>query len=107
MSFTLDDIREAAEKKYGSTDIDLSDTERVVLVNPLRLAKAKRDKLIALQEDMKADGADQGEILEDAIRLVAETDAQAEKLLTACDGDLTLLVEIFERYSGSVEAGEA
>ena len=106
-SFTLDEIRAASEKKYGSVDIDLSDTERVVLVNPLRLSKENRAKLTGLQESMSAEGADQGELLEGAIRLVAQSQTQAEKLLTAIDGDLTILVEIFERYSGSVQAGEA
>ncbi|MEU9777267.1 phage tail assembly protein [Streptomyces sp. NPDC047968] len=69
-SYTLDDIRAAAEARYGSTDISLGG-HIVRLLNPLRLSKANRDKLAALQDEINTDSADQEEPLADAIRLVA------------------------------------
>ncbi|MYT31750.1 MULTISPECIES: phage tail assembly protein [unclassified Streptomyces] len=105
-SFSLDDIRNAAEAKYGSTDIEIGgDTVR--LLNPLRLAKDARTKLSALQDHLGTDGADQEELLSEAIRLVAEHPKAAEKLLDAVNGDLAVLAEIFDRYGKGTQAGEA
>ena len=121
MSFTLDDIRAAAEEKYGSTDIELSD-RTVKLLNPLRLPKSKRDALMALQDRLKDEGPKDGEqkdgdgeeeavdqeaVLSECIELVADTPANGKALLKAINGDLAMLVEIFNRYTGGTKAGEA
>lgn len=106
-SFTLDDIRAAADRKYGSVFID-----DIELVNPIRLSKKDRDALSAIQaqldveDDEKLD-VDQAEVFEDTIRLVAKTKAQGNKLVSACGGDLALLAEVMEHYNGGVQAGEA
>ncbi len=105
-SFTLDDIRAAAERKYGSTDITFGE-DTVRLLNPLRLPKARRDALLALQEEMGNDDADQAELLAQAIRTIAESEKAAEKLLEAVDGDLAILAEIFGHYGESTQVGEA
>lgn len=105
-SYSLDDIRAAAERKYGSTDISLGD-DTVRLLNPLRLPKARRDALLALQEEMGNDDADQAELLAQAIRTIAESEKAAEKLLEAVDGDLAILAEIFGHYGESTQVGEA
>lgn len=110
--FTLDDIREAAEKKYGSFDIELGDGE-VSLLNPLRLPKAKRDALIALQDQLDSAGeddeskVDEEALLDDMIGLVAATPGQAKALLKALNGDLAMKVTIFNEYGQSTQAGEA
>ncbi|MFI0985022.1 phage tail assembly protein [Streptomyces exfoliatus] len=105
-SFSLDDIRSAAEHKYGSTDIVFGD-DTVRLVNPLRLPKARRDALLALQEKMSDDASDQAELLSGAIRTIAESEDTAEKLLVAVGGDLAVLAEIFAHYGENTQAGEA
>ncbi len=105
-TFTLDDIRAAADAKYGSTDIDLGD--RVVkLLNPLRLPKTNRNKLREVQDQLGAEDADQEQLLADALALVAESPAAAKRLLTELGGDLGLLVEVFGRYTEGTQAGEA
>ncbi|MEW1694483.1 phage tail assembly protein [Streptomyces sp. NPDC091278] len=105
-SYTLDDIRSAADRKYGSTDIQVGE-ETVRLLNPLRLAKAKRDALLGLQEEMVRDDADQAALLSDAIRTVAQSETAADSLLEAIDGDLAVLAEVFGRYGENTQAGEA
>ncbi|MFF3006355.1 phage tail assembly protein [Kitasatospora sp. NPDC057940] len=104
--YSLDDIRAAAESKYGSTDITIGE-DVVRLLNPLRLPKAKREELTALQDRLGEDDADQEELLSHAIKLVAEHAAQAKKLLTAVSGDLAVLAEIFDRYAKGAQVGEA
>jgi Mycobacteriophage tail assembly protein len=106
-TFTLDDIRAAADARYGSLDIPLSDGLTARLLNPLRLPKEKRDELSAMQDKMEEKGSDQEQILADVVRLVAENDAQAEALLSQVGGDLAMLAVIFERYSEGVQVGEA
>ncbi|MEU3709010.1 phage tail assembly protein [Streptomyces catenulae] len=105
-SFSLDTIRAAAEARYSSTDIELGDNT-VRLLNPLRLPKAKRTALSQLQDRMGGEGADQEELLSEAIRLVAERPTAADDLLNAVDGDLAVLAEIFDRYGKGTQVGEA
>ncbi|MGM9381115.1 phage tail assembly protein [Streptomyces antibioticus] len=106
-SFSLDDIRSAADAKYGSTDITVDEKTTVSLLNPLRLPKEKRDQLVALQDRMDDDGADQELVISDAIRLVADHPKKAEALLTAVGGDLAVLAQIFETYGKGSQVGEA
>ena len=106
-AITLDDIRDAAEAKYGSTDITLDTGEVVKLLNPLRMPKVRRDALSALQEKLSEDDADQEALLAEAIGLVAESPAKAKKLLAAIGDDLAMLAAIFETYSKGTQVGEA
>ncbi|MCX5237222.1 phage tail assembly protein [Streptomyces prunicolor] len=105
-SYSLDDIRAAAERKYGSTDIEVGG-ETIRLLNPLRLPKARRDELLALQEQMGKDDSDQAELLSEAIRTVAQSEKAADNLLDEVGGDLAILAEIFRHYGESTQAGEA
>jgi hypothetical protein len=105
-TYTLDDIRAAAEAKYGSTDITLSDG-MVRLLNPLRMKKANRDALRDVQDKLNGEDADQEDLLAEAVTLVAESPAAAKRLLKALDGDLAMLVEVFGRYSEGTQVGEA
>ncbi|MEU5446884.1 phage tail assembly protein [Streptomyces californicus] len=107
-TFSLDDIRSAADAKYGSTDIQIDDKTTVVLRNPLRLSKTERDELGSLQDKLDGDEAlDQADVLADAIRLVAKDKKIAEKLIEQIDGDLALLAQVFSTYSKGTQAGEA
>lgn len=106
-NFSLADIRAAADKKYGSTNIDLADGTPVELRNPLKLSKDERKKLANFQEDVDGEDADQADALEDAIRLVARDKGLAERLVEEIDHDLTVLVEVFELYGNETQAGEA
>lgn len=112
--YTLDDIRSAADKKYASTDIEVSEDMTVVLLNPMKLSKEKRAALIAINaelttpegEEPNAD-MDQVEIFQRALSLVSATPAQAEALLSMVGDDLAVLAQIFETYGEAQQAGEA
>lgn len=106
-TITLDDIRAAAEARYGSTDIDLGNGLIVRLLNPLRLSKTNRAGLSSLQEKLSADGADQELLLTEALRMVAETPGKAEILIDAIGGDLAVLAQVFSAYTEGTQAGEA
>lgn len=106
-SFTLDDIRTAAEAKYGSTDIDMGGGDMLVLVNPLRLPKHKRDALNAVQKRGDEEGSDQGDVMREAIRIVASDQSKAERFIGLVGDDLAMLATVFATYTGGSQAGEA
>lgn len=102
----LDDIRAAAEAKYGSLDVEVG--ERTVrLLNPMRLPERKRAAMLALQEDAKADDVDQVEVMREMVRLASESTVGAELLLEAIGDDLAVLAEIFSEYGKRTRVGEA
>lgn len=117
-SFTLDDIREAAEKKYGSLDITLRDGSEVVLRNPLRLSKAERKELNEIHEaygsdDEESDGEDadndldeQEEFMDSVIRLVAAR-GKGDALIEEIGDRMDVKIELFNRYTNGGEMGEA
>ncbi|MFC4334088.1 phage tail assembly protein [Salininema proteolyticum] len=103
---SLDDIRAAAEAKYGSMTIAVG-SSTVELRNPLRLSKTKRSHLTDIQERMGEEDADQESLMTDAIRLIAATEAQADMLLAEVAGDLAVLAMVFERYVEGAQVPEA
>lgn len=105
-TFSLDSIREAVNAKYANTRIEGGDYH-VLLVNALQLPKEKRDALSSIQDEMEKDDADQVQIFGNAIRTVATSEEHADRLLSEVGDNLAFLVEIFSRYSGSTQVGEA
>lgn len=108
-NFTLDDIREAAEKKYGSVFITVEDTE-VELVNVLRLKKDKRDIIMNLAKDSEDDDNDidatRDKLLE-GLRAACRTKTQGDVLVEALGDDTALVAEVFAHYTKDTQAGEA
>jgi len=106
-SMNLDDIRAAAEAKYGDLPITMAGGKTVKLLNALRLPKVKRDALAKMQENLDAEGADQAEVLRDVIRTVADSKAGADALIKEVGDDLAVLAEIFSEYGKGTKLGEA
>lgn len=103
--FTLDDVRAAAERSYGTKNIELGDGVEVALTNPLRLSKTNRDKLAHLQDGVDAD-ADPLDFFVSAFEIVAGK-AGASKIKKALGDDVALYMALFELYSKESEVGEA
>lgn len=109
-TFTLADIRAAAEKKYADVSIEVSEELTVKLINPLRLSEDRRNKLTGLQDRLNASAKGESDesqraLLEEGLCIASERDG--ELLVAAIDGDLTVLAATFEHYTGSVQVGEA
>lgn len=109
MKVTLDSIRDAAEKKFGSYDIELGEGREVKLLNPLRLTKENRKKLMSFQDEAndKDNDVDQEDVIEDMLRLIAESEKAADLLIEAVDGDLAVMMQIFDDYGKNTSLGEA
>lgn len=102
---TLAAIRKAADKKYGSFEVELSDGTSFIAPNALRLSKAKRKVLTGLSDRLKEEGADQFDVFSDALKKVSTSGHAA--LMKEIDGDLPVLIGVFEDYMKNTEAGEA
>lgn len=101
---TLDNIRQAADDKYGPFVVEGVPGGDVTLVNALRLSKDKRKKLTDMQSD---EDGDQDEKLRDMIRLVADSPASAKRLLDALGDDLAQLAVVLNEYGQAARLGEA
>ena len=117
-AITLDFIREAADKKFGHLTIELDSETSVVLTNPIRLSAEKRKAFLDNQKQMEAEkdedgnavdteNFDQAAVLEESLRIVADSKPGAERLIEALGGDLAQLISVFESYTKGVELGEA
>ncbi len=109
-TFTLDDIRQAAEAKYGDMTITLDDGFEARLLNPLRLSKEAREELTRVQDQANEEGddaTDQEESLKETVRIVCEKKVQADRLLEQMGGDLTLLASLLDKYGEVAQVGEA
>ena len=105
---TLDDIRAAAEAKYGSYVI-VEDGHKIELRNVMRLSADARDRISALQDEMQGEDLQrpQEEILAEFLAILCATEGQAKKLTEAVGGDLAIMSIIFDGYTEATQLGEA
>lgn len=106
-TFKLDDIRKAAEEKFGHTDIELPEGRTVRLLNALQLPKEKRQALLALQDSDDDAHKDQVDVFHDMIRVVARSEDEANALIDLAGDNVAFLVGIFDAYGKSTQLGEA
>lgn len=107
-AITLSDIHRIANEKFGPTPIDLEDgREPVLLTNPLRLDKKKRDALGNMKEALEAEDAEMAEVFSDILRSAAKTPAQGKRLVDAAKGDTAVLLVMLNTWTGDSNAGEA
>ena len=103
----LDDIRRAADEKYGPYVIEGVEGGPVTLLNPIRLSKEKRANLTGLQRVQEDPAADHDRLLRDMVRIVAESTSDAERLLEEIGDDNAVLAELLNAYGRAVQPGEA
>ena len=102
-ALTLDDIRGAADKKFGAFPIDIDEAGTIELVNPLRMTKERRDQL----SELKADDFDDIIDYFEASFALASSEAEAARIREALGEEPALYAVLFESYSSGVELGEA
>jgi hypothetical protein len=111
ISFTLDDIREAADRQYAPVVIDLGEGDRCVMRQLLRLPQRTRDqvmeqlKLLETEEGVEADVEVTINAVTSVIKLVA--DDKGPKLIKALDGDIAMMMQVLERWMEATSVGEA
>ncbi|QHB38032.1 tail assembly chaperone [Mycobacterium phage Cintron] len=112
--FTLDSLREEADKQFAPFKVQLSDGTEVVLRNLLRLNKNDRKTVLASIEALKTeDESEEGRTLDDIDRMVDTVSKILElaagkdsrKLLKELDGDLGLLMGVLEGWLEATSPG--
>ena len=111
MSFTvtLDDIKEAAEKRFGNVEVPLDESTVVVLRNPLRLSDEERAELVGMQDraNEAEESEDQSKYFEEMLLIVADSKTKARRLIDSFNGDLTEMVTLVQLYQEHTQMGEA
>ena len=114
--FTLDSIREEADRSFRPVVIELSDGTECVLSNLLRLPKKQRVEVTRLLKKLEhMDGADQDSLDDDEVDVFLDTATEVlsivadkgKKLIAEIDGDLTVTIKVMEKWMESTSSGEA
>lgn len=111
-TLSLDTIREAAERKYGSVDLDLGDGNTVSLKNPLRMTKEERNRFqdvlskYDVEDEEEQKDSDPIDLFVEAFE-VAGGPGTAEKLRNVFGEDAALYASLFEAYTNKGEMEKA
>lgn len=115
-TFTLDSLREEADKKFAPFKIPLSDGTQVTLRNFLRLSQKTREAVLEGINSLNADNDDEDTASLDSIDRMAGTaariietvaDANGKKLTKEIDGDIALLMQVINAWMEATQLGEA
>jgi hypothetical protein len=114
--FTLDSIREEADKSFRPVVIELSDGTECVLSNLLRLPRKDRIEVTRLLKRLEhMEGADQDDLDDDEVDVFLDTATavltivgdKGKKLVAEIDGDLTVTMKVMEKWMETTSSGEA
>ena len=114
--FTLDSIREEADKSFRPLVIELSDGTECTLSNVLRLPKNDRlkvTKLLRNLEGVSAAGEDDPDengvdvFMDSATEVLLIVADKGKKLVAEIDGDLTVTMKVMEKWMETTSSGEA
>ena len=112
-TFTIDELRKAADKKYAPTVIEAGD-ETYKLPTLLRLESDRRKQVIKLLEALETDldGEDTSKGLEETLdtfrKLIAEVEenGKGQELVELIDDDV-VLIDVVNAWLDGIQAGEA
>lgn len=114
--FTLESLREEADKSFRPLVIELSDGTECVLSNLMRLHKKDRLKVTRLLRDLESTGqADQGTVADDDVDVFMDAATEillvvadkGKRLVAELDGDLTVTMKVMEKWMETTSSGEA
>ncbi|WP_078344839.1 phage tail assembly protein [Mycobacteroides chelonae] len=117
-TFTLADMVADADEKYAPVALDLGGGDVVTLRNVLRIKPGPRKEALSLIKQIQSltesadEGAEMSEEDFDTVNQVQErilglAADKPELLSTAIGGDPMIIMEIFNRWMESTQAGEA
>lgn len=110
--YSLETLREDAERKFAPISIALKDGTEVVLSNVMRLGKTHRKEVLALlksgKEKAEDDAAD--DTLDNMLRvieLVAKETPKGKRLVREIGDDLAVASSIIGYWAEATQLGEA
>lgn len=117
MGYTLDQLRQDVERRYGDFEVELAEGVTLALRSPLRLSSDERHDLDGMFSAYQRAREETSEIavvdttvdmLRDQIRILARDKAVADRFLDSDSGsDIAVLSVLVEHYNEETQAGEA
>lgn len=105
--FTLDSLREEADKEFKPFVVTLSDGTEAVLKNILRLNKKSRDAILGAIKGLSADDTTVEELAGHVTSIISGVATQPAKLLKDLDGDLAVSIKLIEKWMAGTQLPEA
>lgn len=107
-TYSLDQLREDAARKFADMEIEVPGGKPIVLANMLRLKSDDRKKMADILQELDS----QNEDAESAVELIRSALALAAgprggELLEAIGDDGALLMVVFEAWGSGTQVGEA
>src|SRR5882757_7271498 len=96
--FTLDSLREEADKEFKPFVVTLSDGTEAVLKNILRLNKKSRDAILGAIDGLGSDDTTVAELAGHVTSIISGVSTQPVKLLKDLDGDLAVSIKLIEKW---------
>lgn len=114
--FTLESLREEADRSFRPVVITLSDGTECTLANLLRLPRKQRIEVTKLLKNLEhleggtADDLEEDDVdafLNTATEILTIVGDRGKKLVAEIDGDLTVTMKVMEKWMESTQSGEA
>ena len=114
--FTLESLREEADRSFRPVVITLSDGTECTLANLLRLLRKQRIEVTKLLKNLEhleggtADDLEEDDVdafLNTATEILTIVGDRGKKLVAEIDGDLTVTMKVMEKWMESTQSGEA
>lgn len=105
-TFSLDSLREAADKEYAGLTLELGADKTVELKNPLRLTKEERKQFENLTDSKKSKDLTAEQVFEGIWEVLAGK-AGSKDLIEALGDDTALHATLLKQVTNGVELGEA
>jgi hypothetical protein len=105
--FSLDSLREEADKQFKPLSFPLSDGTEVTLKNVLRLTGKARETVLGAIDALNADDTGVSELAKQVETIIKGVASQPAKLLKELDGDLAVSIKLIEKWTAGTQLPEA
>lgn len=105
--FTLDSLREEADKDFRPFVVTLSDGTEAVLKNILRLNKKAREAILEAINGLSSDDTTVEELAGHVTSIISGVSTNTSKLLKDLDGDLAVSMKLIEKWMAGTQLPEA
>jgi hypothetical protein len=105
--FTLDSLREEADKQFKPLTFPLSDGTEVTLKNILRLTGKAREVTLAAIDALNGDDTGVAELASHIETIIKSVATSPAKLLKDLDGDLAVSMKLIEKWTAGTQLPEA
>ena len=105
--FSLDSLREEADRLYKPLSVTLSDGTEATLQNLFRLNKKSRTSILEAVEAIGADETSVTDLINHIETIIKGVSTHSAQLLKELDGDVAVSLKLIERWMEGTQLPEA